>query len=87
LVGLAGDLASFKNISNDIANTAIQQFYRWNNHWKMESWWRSEFETTSRWIRSQNEQMSQAEKCNCDIIIFYQLQRTRKAIIRTQGGG
>jgi hypothetical protein len=23
LVGLAGDLASFKNISNDIANTAI----------------------------------------------------------------
>jgi hypothetical protein len=28
LVGLAGDLASFKNISNDIANTAIQQFYR-----------------------------------------------------------
>jgi hypothetical protein len=25
--------------------------------------------------------MSQAEKCNCDIIIFYQLQRTRKAIL------
>jgi hypothetical protein len=29
-----------------------------------------------------NEQMSQAEKVhNCDIIIFYQLQRTRKAIL------
>jgi hypothetical protein len=45
--GLAGDLASFKNISIDIANTGFCNFTGETNHWKMESWWRKRIWNTA----------------------------------------
>jgi hypothetical protein len=49
----------------------------------MESGWRKQFETIRAEFGSQNvmNKCRKLKKCNCDIIIFYQLQRTRKAIL------